>query len=421
MVIPTGVYIPQMVELDLLEVLNLDLIPNFENVDEIYRDQPWDPGNKYSVCKDWGSTGWIYDKTKVSSDDRARGTTSSTVAQGEASGQTSVLDTPGQPDRHLFLGERHPVDDDGRGRPRCVRGLHRQRARPAYQGLRLVPGDRAHRGQVRALARVERRRAPGSALDRRARPLRVGTRGTGDRALDGQLVHREGRASTRTPPTRGSTTSATRRSRSRTSRTTATTPGSWASRRRRRPPGSSSSTSCSSPTSRSPRWTPAPSTRRRAVSSTSGTRPRRPQEPDTRVAADRSRSASARARSARADARRGSSSRSPAWLFFIFFFAVPVLFIFWYSFGYKPDIFRTIATDQLSFDRYGESFSATFRDRVQRYAPDLDHRHDPVPADRVPVRVLARRQGAATMARAPARPHDRARSGRTSSCARSGG
>ena len=94
MVIPTGVYIPQMVELDLLEVLNLDLIPNFENVDEIYRDQEWDPGNKYSVCKDWGSTGWIYDKTKVSAtietwDDFIA------VAQGEASGNTSVLDTPG--------------------------------------------------------------------------------------------------------------------------------------------------------------------------------------------------------------------------------------------------------------------------------------------------------------------------------------
>ena len=93
-VVPTGVYIPQMVALDLLEEVNLDAIPNFENVDEIYRDQPWDPGNKHSVCKDWGSTGWIYDTTKVSAtietwDDFIA------VAQGEASGQTSVLDTPG--------------------------------------------------------------------------------------------------------------------------------------------------------------------------------------------------------------------------------------------------------------------------------------------------------------------------------------
>ena len=93
-VVPTGVYIPQMVSLDLLEEINLDLIPNFENVDEIYRDQPWDPGNKHSVCKDWGSTGWIYDKTKVSATIETWNDFIA-VTQGEASGQTSVLDTPG--------------------------------------------------------------------------------------------------------------------------------------------------------------------------------------------------------------------------------------------------------------------------------------------------------------------------------------
>ena len=52
----------------------------------------------------------------------------------------------------------------------------------------------------------------------------------------------------------------------------------------------------------------------------------------------------------------------PAWLFFLLFFAIPVLLIVWYSFGYKPDIYQVIATDQPSFDRYVESFSATFRD-----------------------------------------------------------
>jgi spermidine/putrescine transport system substrate-binding protein len=94
LVIPTGVFIPQMVELDLLQEINLDLIPNFENVDEIYRDQPWDPGNKHSVPKDWGSTGWIYDKTKVSATIETWNDFIA-VTQGEASGQTSVLDTPG--------------------------------------------------------------------------------------------------------------------------------------------------------------------------------------------------------------------------------------------------------------------------------------------------------------------------------------
>ena len=93
-VVPTGVYIPQMVALDLLEELDLSQIANFENIDEIYRNQPWDEGNKHSVCKDWGSTGWIYDKTKVSATIETWNDFLD-VAQGEASGQTSVLDTPG--------------------------------------------------------------------------------------------------------------------------------------------------------------------------------------------------------------------------------------------------------------------------------------------------------------------------------------
>ncbi len=52
----------------------------------------------------------------------------------------------------------------------------------------------------------------------------------------------------------------------------------------------------------------------------------------------------------------------PAWLLFLFFFLIPVLYVFRYSFGYKPDIFQTIAIDRFTFDRYTESFSATFRD-----------------------------------------------------------
>jgi spermidine/putrescine transport system substrate-binding protein len=93
-VVPTGVYIPQMVQNDLIQELNLDLIPNFENLEEIYRDQPWDPGNKHSVCKDWGSTGWIVDRSKVSAP-IATWNDFIDVTMGEASGQTSVLDTPG--------------------------------------------------------------------------------------------------------------------------------------------------------------------------------------------------------------------------------------------------------------------------------------------------------------------------------------
>jgi spermidine/putrescine transport system substrate-binding protein len=91
LVCPTGVYIPQLVAADLLEPLDKSRIPNFRNLDAPYVDQPWDPENRHSVCKDWGTTGWIYDTTVVTSEittwsDFIR------VAQTEASGRTSVLD-----------------------------------------------------------------------------------------------------------------------------------------------------------------------------------------------------------------------------------------------------------------------------------------------------------------------------------------
>ena len=89
---PTGVYIPQLVGEDLLEPLDLSRIPNFANLEAAYTNQPWDPGNKYSVCKDFGSTGWIYDTTQISTEINTWADFID-VAMNEASGNVSVLDT----------------------------------------------------------------------------------------------------------------------------------------------------------------------------------------------------------------------------------------------------------------------------------------------------------------------------------------
>jgi len=51
---------------------------------------------------------------------------------------------------------------------------------------------------------------------------------------------------------------------------------------------------------------------------------------------------------------------TPAWLWFLVFFAAPVGLIIYYSFGYKPGIFGTVATDKLSFDRYVEAFNPNY-------------------------------------------------------------
>ena len=50
----------------------------------------------------------------------------------------------------------------------------------------------------------------------------------------------------------------------------------------------------------------------------------------------------------------------PAWAWLVMFFIAPVGVVFYYSFGYKPGLFGTHATDVLSFDRYVEVLTPTF-------------------------------------------------------------
>jgi spermidine/putrescine transport system substrate-binding protein len=91
-VVPTGPYITQMIQKGLLQKLDKSKLPNIVNIDPIYLGKDWDPGNDYSVCKDWGSTGYIWDTSKIKADIKTWNDFIA-AAQGEASGQTSVLDT----------------------------------------------------------------------------------------------------------------------------------------------------------------------------------------------------------------------------------------------------------------------------------------------------------------------------------------
>jgi len=59
-IVPSDYMVTIMTELDLLAELNYDNIPNFENISDIFRDPPYDPGNKYSVPYQWGTTGIGY-------------------------------------------------------------------------------------------------------------------------------------------------------------------------------------------------------------------------------------------------------------------------------------------------------------------------------------------------------------------------
>ena len=89
-VVPTGSYVPQLIANKMLMRLDKALLPNLASVDPRFLAQSWDPANEFTVCKDWGSTGYLYDKTVIK---RPMATWADFVeaARNEASGSTAVL------------------------------------------------------------------------------------------------------------------------------------------------------------------------------------------------------------------------------------------------------------------------------------------------------------------------------------------
>jgi spermidine/putrescine transport system substrate-binding protein len=94
-VVPTGEYIPEMAKHDLFMKLNKKLIPNLEYMDPEFLAREWDPDNDYSICKAWGTTGFVYDTTVIKRELKDWNDFID-CAKNEASGKTSVLDDPAE-------------------------------------------------------------------------------------------------------------------------------------------------------------------------------------------------------------------------------------------------------------------------------------------------------------------------------------
>ena len=93
-IVPTGGYIPQMASKGLLLALDKSKLPNFKHLDPKLLNFPWDPGNKYTVPKDFGTTGYIYDKTVIKKKLRTWSDFAAAAALPQVSGRVSVLDDP---------------------------------------------------------------------------------------------------------------------------------------------------------------------------------------------------------------------------------------------------------------------------------------------------------------------------------------
>ena len=68
-IIPSDYMIAKLISEDMLEPLDFANIPNYEYIDEAFRDQAYDPQNAYSVPYTWGTVGLIYNKNYVSDED----------------------------------------------------------------------------------------------------------------------------------------------------------------------------------------------------------------------------------------------------------------------------------------------------------------------------------------------------------------
>ena len=93
--VPTHSYVKQMASSGLLAELDHSKLPNMKNLTPKVVNTTFDPGNKYSVCKDWGSTGYVYDTTVIKRELRSWADFLD-AAQKEASGSMSLLEDQGE-------------------------------------------------------------------------------------------------------------------------------------------------------------------------------------------------------------------------------------------------------------------------------------------------------------------------------------
>lgn len=64
-IVPSDYMIARLIEEDMLEELDYGNIPNFEKIDDQYKNLSYDPENKYTVPYTWGTLGIIYNTSMV--------------------------------------------------------------------------------------------------------------------------------------------------------------------------------------------------------------------------------------------------------------------------------------------------------------------------------------------------------------------
>ena len=64
-IVPTNNFVPTYLNLDLIEPLRQDLIPNLTNLDREFVETDYDPGNRYTIPWQWGTTGIGFNRRRA--------------------------------------------------------------------------------------------------------------------------------------------------------------------------------------------------------------------------------------------------------------------------------------------------------------------------------------------------------------------
>ena len=114
LIVPTGYMVQILAEAGLLQELDHAEMPNVdENIDPKFTGLPYDPEDKYSVPKDWGTTGFMY-RSDMVKENPTSWSEFFELAKGPYSGQVMVLD--GIPEvigsMAVMLGYSYNTDDE---------------------------------------------------------------------------------------------------------------------------------------------------------------------------------------------------------------------------------------------------------------------------------------------------------------------
>ena len=144
-VVPTGPYIPQMIEQGAAAEARQVEDPELGQHRPALPRPAWDPGNEFGGARTGArpvgsTTPAVIDGEHHHVERLHRG------AQGRASGKMSMLDTPDNVAASYFWANGIDWTTEEEGRPRRVRGVPGRRVRAAHQGVRLLSARRRREG-----------------------------------------------------------------------------------------------------------------------------------------------------------------------------------------------------------------------------------------------------------------------------------